>query len=542
MAVRLFFLLFAATFVSEDAALFAAGALAAQGQISFFWASLACFAGIFTGDILVFLSGRFFGRIAIKRAPFRWFIRETSLIKASDWLNKRGTAAVFISRFTPGLRLPIYFTAGMLKTDFWKFTFYFFLAAAIWTPLVVWTTAQLGMQKFNLWQTVLTVVVLFVVFKLALNLTSWEKRRLLLGYFRRWQKWEFWSMQLFYPPVLAYIVYLWFKHGSLTVFSAANPAIEAGGFIGESKQEIFNGLAKSEAAQSHLLRHVFLSATLDNADKIGIAEDFMHRNALTFPVALKPDVGQRGAGVFIVKDAEELRDRLEKTKVDLILQEFAAGDEFSVFYYRYPNEKRGRIFAMTEKRFPFVTGDGAATLETLILRDKRAVCLAKSYFERNMKRLCEVPANGEKVSLIDIGTHSRGAIFYDGIWAKTDALEAKIDAICRGFEGFYFGRFDLKTTSIEDFQRGENFKIVELNGVTSEATGIYDPKNSLFDAYRVLFEQWRIAFEIGAQNAARGFRPASWIELLRLLFENRFNVPKKQSKIANPQSKMERCA
>ena len=29
-------------------------------------------------------------------------------------------------------------------------------------------------------------------------------------------------------------------------------------------------------------------------------------------------------------------------------------------------------------------------------------------------------------------------------------------------------------------------KVVELNGVTSEATSIYDPKNSLFVAYRVL--------------------------------------------------------
>jgi hypothetical protein len=56
---------------------------------------------------------------------------------------------------------------------------------------------------------------------------------------------------------------------------------------------------------------------------------------------------------------------------------------------------------------------------------------------------------------------------------------------------------------------GRNLKIIELNGVTSEATHIYDPKLSLFDAYRVLFQQWRIAFEIGALNRKRGVRPAS---------------------------------
>src|SRR6266702_3568965 len=57
-------------------------------------------------------------------------------------------------------------------------------------------------------------------------------------------------------------------------------------------------------------------------------------------------------------------------------------------------------------------------------------------------------------------------------------------------------------------------KIVELNGVTSEATHIYDPKLSLFGAYRVLFQQWRIAFEIGDLNRARGIRPASVADLL----------------------------
>ena len=60
---------------------------------------------------------------------------------------------------------------------------------------------------------------------------------------------------------------------------------------------------------------------------------------------------------------------------------------------------------------------------------------------------------------------------------------------------------------------GRNLQIIELNGVTSEATHIYDPKLSLFDAYGVLFQQWRVAFEIGDRNRGRGVRPASVGEL-----------------------------
>ena len=62
-----------------------------------------------------------------------------------------------------------------------------------------------------------------------------------------------------------------------------------------------------------------------------------------------------------------------------------------------------------------------------------------------------------------------------------------------------------------------NIRIIELNGVTSESTDIYDPKNSLWAAYRVLFRQWRLAFEIGAANRRRGVRPAGVAGLIRLL-------------------------
>ena len=123
------------------------------------------------------------------------------------------------------------------------------------------------------------------------------------------------------------------------------------------------------------------------------------------------------------------------------------------------------------------------------------------------------------MQLIEIGTHCRGSIFLDGAEIKTEAMEAAIDRVARGFDGFYFGRFDIRTPSLADFKQGENFKVVELNGVTSEATHIYDPLNSLVTAYRVLFQQWRIAFEIGAQNRKQGIRPVTLRTLASLVVQ-----------------------
>src|SRR5688572_28094442 len=137
----LFFIFFFGTFISEDAACLTAGAFAGQGKISFALALSACFAGIFVGDVLLYWAGRIFGNRILQIRFFSRFVSENAIKNASAWLEKRGAAAVFLSRFIVGLRLPTYLAAGFLRADFLKFTFYFLLASAIWTPILVSSTA-----------------------------------------------------------------------------------------------------------------------------------------------------------------------------------------------------------------------------------------------------------------------------------------------------------------------------------------------------------------------------------------------------------------
>ncbi|MEO6708459.1 MAG: SNARE-like domain protein, partial [Planctomycetota bacterium] len=82
-------------------------------------------------------------------------------------------------------------------------------------------------------------------------------------------------------------------------------------------------------------------------------------------------------------------------------------------------------------------------------------------------------------------------------------IESAIDRISRAYHGFYFGRYDVRAESLEAFQAGA-FTVIELNGATSEATHIYDPKFTVLEAWRTLREQWRILFEIARRNRARG--------------------------------------
>jgi membrane protein DedA with SNARE-associated domain len=499
----------------------------AEGRISFALGALACLFGIFVGDLLLFLAGRFLGRPALARAPLKWFVREADVERGSTWFRQKGMAAIAISRFMPGTRLPTYVAAGLLDTNIWKFSLYFLLAAAVWTPILVAgsmlagrelvESALLTEQSFLIRAAAIALFV-FVLVRLVLQLATFRSRRLLIGRLRRLRHWEFWPMWLFYPPVVLYIIYLGIRFRSLTLFTSANPEIEASGFVGESKFEILSGLSRDEVGRQYIPLTGLLQGNASS--RVDQAKRFMVEGSLRYPVVLKPDAGERGFGVSIVRSESELSEYLLNSTSDVIIQQYAPGHEFGVFYYRYPNESTGRVFSITRKLFPVLLGDGKHTLEALILKDKRAICMAHSYFNAQKDGLLTVPKDGEPVQLIEIGTHSRGCIFLDGGAVKTPALAAAIDRVAQGFEGFYFGRFDIRTPSIADFKKGTNFKVVELNGVTSEATSIYDPKNSLFAAYKVLFRQWRIAFEIGAENRRRGHTPISWRQLIQLVYKN----------------------
>jgi hypothetical protein len=342
--------------------------------------------------------------------------------------------------------------------------------------------------------------------------------RLLLSSWIRLTRWEYWPPWLSYLPLVFWIGALAIRHRSLVAFTAANPAIPAGGFIGESKFAILDGLSKS---RDRIARSELIAGCRPGREKLEQVRAFMRRERLSLPVVLKPNDGQRGSGVVVAWSHDELRAWLRRSVVDTIAQEYVPGVEFGVFYCRKPWETHGRIISVTEKRPPFVVGDGRRSLEQLILDDRRSLAMARFHLRRQHARLNDVPAAGDAVSLGDLGTHCRGALFLDGRAALSPEAERAFDEMSRLFEGFYFGRYDVRARSVEDFKAGR-FTVIELNGVTSEATHIYDPRVGLVEAYRALFEQWSLAFEIGAANIRRGAATTSIPSLVRLLLHYRY--------------------
>lgn len=516
------------TLVSEDLTCIATGVLVAQGRLGFLAGAAACFAGIFIGDLLLFLAGRFAGTFARKWPLLRRLVPADRLARASAWLSARGAPVLFLSRFTPGLRLPTYVAAGLLGTDFRRFVWYLALAAAAWTPLLIGFAALLGGQAARsalsaagvTVSTIVAVILAWIVLRSLPVLFSFRVRRRLAGFVARKFRWEFWPPWAAYIPLIPYLAWLALKHRSPTLFTAANPGIPSGGFAGESKSRILEHLDRIPGA---VAAWALIPAPADPAARIQLTLSFMEERGLDFPVVLKPDVGERGAGVAIVRTPEELEAYLRAATGDTIVQEYLEGLEFGVFYYRHPEEPTGRLFSITEKRFPVICGDGWSTVEELILRDPRAFCLASLYLGRVAYRPSWTPAAGEAVRLVEIGSHCRGAVFLDGSGLRTPDLEEAVERIAKGHPGFFFGRFDVRAPSVEAFQNGQ-FRVIELNGVSAEATHIYDPAVPLVEAYRVLFAQWRIAFAIGAANRRAGAEPLPVAKLVQLIWRQLFRA------------------
>ncbi len=512
-------LLAIATFVSEDLTCVGAGLLIGAGRISAIVAVLGCFAGIFVGDLGLWLVGRLAGGRFLKWKFIQRRVTRERLDEFAAWFDRRGWMAVIAARFIPGTRLPVYLAAGALGRRAGSFVFAALLAALIWTPVLIGLVALIGppiqrpLERLfgGGWIAVLlAVAILFLIVRLIEAMLTERGRATLMARLSRVHRWEFWPMWLFYAPLAPWIVWLAIRHRGLTLPTAANPGIPHGGWVGESKADILARLPDEWIAAAALVP----DGDLD--ERMAAFDGAVARLGLSFPIILKPNAGERGAGVRLIRSREAAREWLGQTRGAGLAQAYHPGPhEAGIFYYRHPDWAHGRIFSITDKHFPFLTGDGETPLEALIWRHPRLRMQANVFRRRFHDQLERVLERGERLRMAEAGNHCQGTLFRDGSRLITPELETRIDEIAQQFEGFFIGRFDVRYASEAGLRAGRDFVVIELNGATSESTNIYDPGFTLIRAYTYLFEQWRLLFLIGAANRARGARPSGLGELLR---------------------------
>src|ERR1700733_4828565 len=139
------------------------------------------------------------------------------------------------------------------------------------------------------------------------------QRMLHRPFFIRLFHWEYWSFNAVYGWIMPIWIFLAIRARSFFFFSAANPSIEYGGFLMESKKKIYDIMP----SQYYPPTIYFTVGTNSHVIKMQLK-----KLNYQYPLIGKPDIGGRGRGVKKLHNEEELIDYAKKSTLDFLVQEF----------------------------------------------------------------------------------------------------------------------------------------------------------------------------------------------------------------------------
>ncbi|QOZ82824.1 MULTISPECIES: DedA family protein [Chromobacterium] len=125
--------------IPEDITLVAGGIISGLGYTNVHWMFLVGMAGVLAGDGIMFTAGRVFGNRVLKFRPIARILTQERFEAVQEKFEKYGNWVLFVARFLPGLRSPIFITAGMTRrVSYWRFLLMDGFAALISVPVWVY--------------------------------------------------------------------------------------------------------------------------------------------------------------------------------------------------------------------------------------------------------------------------------------------------------------------------------------------------------------------------------------------------------------------
>ena len=140
--------------IPSEAVLPFAGALAADGELSFWGAVAAGTAGSVLGAVILYAVGYVAREAGVRRLVAAYgrylFISEHDLDRAAGWFGRYGEAVIFFGRLIPIIRSLVSIPAGYTRMNPVRFLLYTTLGTALWSLLLTYTGWVLGEN----WETI----------------------------------------------------------------------------------------------------------------------------------------------------------------------------------------------------------------------------------------------------------------------------------------------------------------------------------------------------------------------------------------------------
>jgi hypothetical protein len=235
----------------------------------------------------------------------------------------------------------------------------------------------------------------------------------------------------------------------------------------------------------------------------------MHEVGLdTFPIIVKPDVGERGFLVTKINSEAELQDFMAGHPIDFLIQGFVELPlELAVLCHRLPGSQQASVTSICIKETLKVTGDGQSTIRQLMQASDRASFQLARFQAENPSLLHQVLPAGQVLELEPIGNHCRGTMFLNGNAHIDEQLTQAFTSVLTQMGDIHYGRFDMKCQSIEHLRSTGEFKAVEFNGIGAEPAHIYDPSYPVWKKYRDIYRHWKVIYQIYKIQKANRIAP-----------------------------------
>lgn len=128
----------------EEVVLPTLGVLWGQGKVGFAESFVASILGLTCGDLILMGMGRFFGLKLLKRRPFSWILDAETIDAVLSKVQAVGPKLIFLVRFVPTTRAPVFFASGMNRMSVWTFIQADWAGMLVWIPLLIWLGHRMG--------------------------------------------------------------------------------------------------------------------------------------------------------------------------------------------------------------------------------------------------------------------------------------------------------------------------------------------------------------------------------------------------------------
>ncbi|WP_386686195.1 DedA family protein [Lonepinella sp. MS14437] len=165
--------------IPEDITLVSGGIIAGlyPEDVNVHYMLVVSMLGVLAGDSTMYWLGRIYGIKILRFRPLRKLLSSKRLKMVREKFDQYGNRVLFIARFLPGLRAPIYMVSGITnRVSYTRFVLLDFCAAIISVPIWVylgyqgannrdWLTQQIKTGQHSIYIIIATVV-LYVAYKI----------------------------------------------------------------------------------------------------------------------------------------------------------------------------------------------------------------------------------------------------------------------------------------------------------------------------------------------------------------------------------------